>query len=81
MYYEKVQDQEFSINWIQHKLGILVKTSHPEPPEALYYWEKKKKSQISDLKFYKIYVCKEDQHAKPYQKTWIYQVLRVRQLS
>ena len=26
-----------------------MKTSHPDPPEAVYYWEKKKQGQISDL--------------------------------
>ena len=26
---------------------------HPEPPKAVHYWEKKKYSQISNLKFHK----------------------------
>ena len=34
-------------------LDILVKISHPEPPKATYYWEKKKNGQILDLKFHK----------------------------
>ena len=30
----------------------IVNTFHPEPPKAVYYWEKKKLGQISDLKFH-----------------------------
>ena len=38
----KVQDQEWNFEELQHELDILVKTFHPEPVEAVYYWEKKK---------------------------------------
>ena len=49
--------------------------SHPEPPEATYYWEKKKYGQISDQKFHNTSVCEEDQHAKLCQKPWKYHML------
>ena len=32
-----------------------MKISHPEPPAAVYYWEKRKQDQISDLKFQKTF--------------------------
>ena len=38
-----------------------MKTCHTVPHEAIYYREKKKQGQISDLKFHKTYVCEEDQ--------------------
>ena len=33
--------------------ALTVKTSYPEPPEAFYYWKKKKQGQILELKFHK----------------------------
>ena len=44
-----------------------MKTFHPELLEAVYYREK---SQISDLKFHKTYVCEEEKHSKPCQKPY-----------
>ena len=34
----------------------------PKPLETIYYWEKTKQGQISDLKFHKTEVCKKTQH-------------------
>ena len=31
-----------SLMLLWHKLGILVKTSHPQPLKAIFYWEKTK---------------------------------------
>ena len=56
--------------------GCSCKTSHPEPLEAIYYWEKIKQGQILDQTFDKTYVCEEDQHAKPCQMP-LYQVLQL----
>ena len=33
----KVQDQKWSLGELQHRLDILMKTSNPEPLEAIYY--------------------------------------------
>ena len=55
-----------------------MKTSHVQPAEAAYYWEKKKEGEITDLKFHKTYVCEEDQYAKLCQKLWIYQVIQLK---
>ena len=38
----KVKGQEWSLEELQHYQGILVKTSYPEPLEAVYYQKKKK---------------------------------------
>ena len=46
-------NQEWTLEELQHYLDILVNASHGEPLEAVYYWEKKKYSQISDMKFHK----------------------------
>ena len=53
-------------------------TALHELPEAVYYCKKTKQDQISDLKFHKTQVCEEDQHAKPHQKPWIYQVRQLK---
>ena len=37
MYSRKVLDQERSLEELYHKLDTVVKTSHPEPPEAVCY--------------------------------------------
>ena len=42
MYSRKVKDPEWSLAEIHSGQDSLVKTSYPEPPEAIYYWEKKK---------------------------------------
>ena len=60
-------------------LGTLSLTGYsyegiPEPPEVVYFWEKKKEGQICDLNIHSTYVCDKDQDIKPYQKLWIYQV-------
>ena len=38
-----------------------MKTFCPKPLETIYYWEKTKQDQISDLKFHKTEVCKKTQ--------------------
>ena len=75
MYSRKVLDQERSLEELYHKLDTVVKTSHPEPPEAVCYWQKKKRDQISYLKFHTTSICEEGQHVKPCQKAGTYQVL------
>ena len=60
MYSRKSVGPRKTLEKLQHSLDILVKIYHPEPLEAIYYCEKKKQGQISDLK-----VCEENQHAKP----------------
>ena len=52
-----------------------MKTSHPESPKAAYYSEK------TNLQFHKNYVFGEDQHANPFQKPWICQVLQTPQVA
>ena len=51
LYSRKSVGPRIGLEELQHELYILVKTSHPEPPEVVYYQEKKKQGQISDLKF------------------------------
>ena len=42
-----------------------MRTSHLEPPEAVYHWKKKDKGKISDLKFYETWVCKKTSMLNP----------------
>ena len=42
-----------------------MKTSNPELPEAIYYWEKKKWGQISDLKFHDLSLWREAYQTLP----------------
>ena len=37
MYSREVQNQEWSLEELQHSLGIAMKTSHPEGPNTIYY--------------------------------------------
>ena len=69
-----MKDQEWRLKELQLQLDTLVKTSHPEPSGAVYYWYETKWGQIPDLKFHEIYVCENDQYDTSCRKPWIYQV-------